>query len=442
MENEEKKEVTVGGIFHIIRKRIWLVLGATILITVAAVLLIEFIINPMSTTYSMDFRYVFPLQESKSYPDGTPFFYQEIVTPAALKDAAATKDEFAGIDIDGMSRRGGIEVEAETITVQETEVYTGRYTLKVDASYFENKEQAEGFLRAVAEGPVREMQRMADGMSYTTVESTFQNAPFEDRLLLLSELKERLLGKYDEWISCYSENYNVKTAGEDGAEIVRPLKDYRDDVVVLYGESVQRELRNELESGGYYFGDLEAYKAQLKKEYERNETEKTAIGNPLNGRWTELNTRNLQIDEWINASETPGREPTLTEASVAAYADRLSAEFEKLQEQAEVLADVTAAIYQNGAFARFYTEDAVSGGGIGLAMGGVCSLVIAFLAACCIAYALEMRAKKNAPQEETASGGGDPSDGLEDSSEESPENFEESENVSDIENPEDGNEEE
>lgn len=409
MENEEKKEgITVGEVFRIIKKHIWFVLGATLLLTAAAVLLIEFVINPMIATYSMDFHYVFPLQDSESYPDGTPFFFQEIVTPDALKDACKTKNDFAGIDVESMSRRNGIAIDAETITVQEVEEYTGRYTLMVDASYFDSEEQAVDFIRAVAEVPVRKMQEMAKGISYTVDRSTFENAPFEERLLLLSELKESLLTTYDQWISCYSENYNVRITASDGGASARRLKDYRDAVVVLYGASVQQELKNELEFGGYYFGDLEAYKAQLTKEYERNEKEKAAIEDHLSERWTELNTRNIQIDEWINVSGTEGREPTLTEENIAAYAARLSAEFQKLNQQAEVLARVTAAIYQNGSSARFYSQKVTSSGDIGLALGGICSLVLSFLVACCIAYAIEMHArKKSAPQEENGTDAGD-----------------------------------
>lgn len=411
MENEEKKEgITVGEVFRIIKKHIWFVLGATLLLAVAAVLLIEFVINPMIATYSMDFHYVFPLQDSESYPDGTPFFFQEIVTPDALKDARDTKSDFAGIDAEKMSRRNGIAIEAETITVQEVEEYTGRYTLMADASYFDSEEQAEDFLRAVAEVPVRKMQEMAKGISYTVDQSTFENAPFEERLLLLSELKERLLTVYGQWISGYSENYNVRITGSDGKVSARRLKDYRDAVVVLYGASVQQELKNELEFGGYYFGDLEAYKEQLRKEYERNEKEKAAIENPLSERWTELNTRNIQIDEWINVSGAEGREPTLTEENIAAFADRLSAEFEKLNQQAEVLAGVTAAIYQNGSSARFYSQKVSSSGDIGLALGGICSLVLSFLVACCIAYAIEMHARKKraAAQESGTDAGNSP----------------------------------
>ncbi len=412
MENEEKREgITIGEVFRIIKKHIWFVLGATLLFAAAAVLLIEFIINPMIATYSMDFHYVFPRQDSGSYPDGTPFFFQEIVTPDALKDARETNRDFEGIDVETMSRRGGIAIEAETFSVQEVEEYTGRYTVTVDASYFDNEGQAESFIRAVAEVPVRKMKEIAKGLSYTVAESTFNSAPFEERLRLLADLKESLLLVCGQWISCYSENYNVRITESDGKVSARRLRDYRDNVVVLYGESVQRELKNELEFGGYYFGDLEAYKEQLRKEYERNKKEIGAI-DPSSDRWTELNTRNIQIDEWINASGTEGREPTLTEENIAAYAARLSAEFQKLNQQAEVLAGVTAAIYQNGTFARFYSEKVTSSGGIGLLLGAVCSLVLAFLVAGCLGYALEMRARKKAAlQEETADGGDETENG-------------------------------
>ncbi len=421
MENEETKEVTVGEVMRIIGHRIWYILGAAVLFTILAVLLLEFVIDPLLATYSMEFRLVFPVEGDAAYPDGSPFFYQDMVSSSFLSDAKSSEGKFSGIDTEKMIKNGDITIEAETITENEVIEYTGRYTVTVQGSYFRNSEEAEEFIEAIANVPVNRMRTEAKQVNYASDKDVFETAPFEERIALLKQEKENLLAVYDGWIDVYSETYSVRFNGENGV-VVRRLKDFRDSVAALFGESVREDLENELAFGGYYAGDLDAYIAQLKLEYSQNAAEigeiksVLSVGNAspfalassassssssqgavsgidLSQRLAELINRNNRIDHWVNASGKVDN-PTLVEENVTKFAARLDGEFDKLNEAAVSLTDVIGAIYERGMSARFDAQKVTSSGDIGTLVGAVGCFIGGLVIASIVVYVIDSNRKK------------------------------------------------
>lgn len=430
MENEEKQEgVTFGEVMKVIGHRIWYILGAAALFTVIMVLLLMFVINPLLATYSMQFRLVFPQEGDAAYPDGTPFFYQDLVSSEFLNQAKASDGQFSGVDVNKMIKNGDITIEAEIDTDREVVTYTGRYTVTVQASYFRSDEQAEAFIEAIANVPVARMRSDAAEVNYSSDPDVFNSAPFEERILLLAQEKENLLAVYDGWIGVYSETYIVRYNTPDNGPVVRRLKDFRDRVAALFGESVKSDFESELEFGGYYAGDLDAYKAQLQAEYRQNEAEIGRITGILKGgnsgimlasessssgsssivqmpdlsqKLAELITRNNRIDHWINASGDV-EAPTLTEENVEKFAARLSEEFEKLNEEAKLLTNVISAIYTRGMSARFDKQTVTSTGDISMIVGAIGCFIGGFIIAAAVVYAVDTKKKKGTPSDATPS---------------------------------------
>lgn len=420
-EAERREGVTMGDVFRTVKRRLWYILGAAVLFTVAMTLMLAFVVNPLLATYSMEFLLIFPEAGNSTYPDGAPFFYQDIVSPDFLAMAKESDEKFSGIDLNKMTKNGDITIEAEKVTENEVTRYTGRYTVTVQGSYFGSDDDAEDFIKALAKAPVTRMQEDAKQVNYTSDKEVFDSAPFEERLLLLSEEKASLLSVYDGWIGAFSETYSVRIPSG-----TRRLKDCRDSVAALFGESVKRDLESELEFGGYYFGDLEAYTAQLKLEYMQNEAEIQRIGEALRGsgaaisvisasayaekgetisqaaglsqRLAELINRNNRIDHWVNASGNV-EDYTLTEANVEKFAARLDGEFDKLNDEAAILTDVITAIYGRGMSARFDTQKVTSSGDVSTIVGAIGSFVGGLVIAAVITYVVESNRKKP-PQEE------------------------------------------
>lgn len=396
MENETNG-LTFGEICHMIVKRIWYVLGATVGVAIIAVLIVHFALNPAQRWYSMQFNLVFPTGENTAYPDGEPFFYQNMVSAGQLQTVKAGEG-LTDIDTDRMVLADGIEISAETRTENGAERFTGRYTVRVKSSYFSGKAQAEAFIRAIADTTVNEMRAEAGLVSYKVSKETFDKAPFEERLNLLAQERETILGKYDEWIAIYDASYQLKVG-----ETEQSLKEYRATVTALFGESKQRELEDDLTTGGYYFtDDFEAYLDRLEAEYDRNEAEiaelktVTVAQTGVSQRLVELIERNNTILYWLGG--------TLTKETNNAFAARIEAERAKLEQAADLLTDVTEAIYDRGMTARFDVQTVDTEGGIGVILVGIAAAVVAFLVACVVVCAVESGRKKKAaaqPSEET-----------------------------------------
>ncbi len=445
MEDENVQEgLTFGEICRMMLHRIWYILGAAALVTVFAVLIVYFAVNPGARSYSMEFTLAFPTGSEYSYPDGEPFFYQSMVSAEYLNKAKAGEG-LSGINTDRMIRDNKISVSAETVTENGETKYTGRYTITAKSSYFSGAEQAEAFIRAIANAVEQDMHDRAGLVSYAVSEETFRSAPFEERLNLLAQERETLLDKYDQWIEVYDGAYRPK------GENTPTLKESRAAVTALFGESVQEELENELKAGGYYYtadaeGSTEkfdAYKASLKAEYDRNKTEIEELRNTgtaaqsvaytsfpaavqtlaatsstqkeggniiveqpalnVSQRLAELIERNANILHWLGSayleeSVATEIEATLTAQKNTAFAQKLDAELAKLTNEAAKLTDVTKAVYERGMRARFDVQRAETEGGVSIILVAVAAFVIAFLVACCVVYAVDRNRKRNLVQ--------------------------------------------
>ena len=411
MDEEKTEGVTVGDVFRIIKRRIWYVLGATVLFTVVMVLILEFLINPMLSTYSMDFRLAFPAGSEDVYPDGSPFFYQDIVSREFLTDAKNSSPSLSSVDTDKMFRNGDVIVEAQTITEEGVTTYTGTYTITVEGSYFKNDDQAEDFIKALANAPIASMRESAKEVDYTFDSETIKNLPFEERLSMLAQEKDNLLSVYDSWVNVYSETYLVRYSDENGT-VVRRLKDFRDRVAALYSESVKRELESELQFGGYYWTgseeDLEAYIAQLEREYVRNQDAIEALSGISmgdNDRLVELITRNNNIAHWVGfdydaqtGTITPNGKGTLTAENVNAFNEKLNSEFDALNEEAKNLTNVIGSIYARGMAPLFEKQKVTSSGDISTIVGAVGCFVGGFIIACIVVYVIDTNKKKRAQE--------------------------------------------
>ncbi len=414
MENEQTNGFTIGELCRMIVKRIWYVLGAAVLVALLTVLIVYFAVNPAERLYSMQFALVFPNGSEPAYPDGEPFFYQDMVTKEHL-DRVKGGEGLADIDVDRMIRANDIGIFAGEKEDGGAADYSGKYTVSVKTSYFTGKEQAEAFIRGIAQAVVDVMHAEAGAVDYTVSKETFDKAPFEERLTLLAQERETMLEKYDEWIAIYDAAYKLDIGGT-----VQSLKDYRASVTACFGESVQKELEEELLSGGYHYtDDFKAYTDKLEEEYARNAAEieelKTVnaaqpaavslavysedgvqIGSAdpnVSQRLVELIKRNNMIAHWLGKD---GKTATLTEAKNTAFGERLEAERVKLGQAAAQLTAVTGAIYNRGMAARFEMQRVETEGGVSVIFAGVAAAVVAFLAACVVVCAVETARKKKA----------------------------------------------
>lgn len=85
-----------------IGKRIWWVLGISIVIAAVAALLTAFVLNVGANTYSVAFMIEYPGGTS-TYPDGTALRYESIIYSENLQKVKDGNEAYSGLDIAGMT---------------------------------------------------------------------------------------------------------------------------------------------------------------------------------------------------------------------------------------------------------------------------------------------------------------------------------------------------
>lgn len=272
--SEEKKEELVKGeesgvsireIFSIIGKKIWYVLGGALAVTLAAILVFMFAINPAKQRESMSFTIVYPMSDEGKYPDGSMFNYRDIVSRSVVQKTVERDEKFSGIDLNKLFKYEGIAIAAEKMSSDENAPYL--YTVSLKRSYF-NGVKAEEFIEALTEEFTAFVENKANSLNYEIDESTFVSASYKDQLRILDEEKEALTTQYDIWIKEYSAGHVVQG---------KSLNDYRTEVMITLTNSVRTLIENDLSSKGYeYFNDgvtseqVKTRVEQLKDELKRN----------------------------------------------------------------------------------------------------------------------------------------------------------------------------
>lgn len=202
---EEESGITFGEILHLIKKRVWWILGISVIVAIIAALAVGLVFNRGKNDYTLTFIVDFPGVENNEYPDGTSFNYEEIVYSDQLEAAKASNESFSEIDTAKMAA-GDITIVAETREVTSgtttTTEKTGSYTITVSSAYFTDEDQATAFLRAVLDQTIARVNEIAAGMDFTANLSAYTAAStYDAQLTALRDQQTFLLARYDELIA-------------------------------------------------------------------------------------------------------------------------------------------------------------------------------------------------------------------------------------------------
>lgn len=391
---EEERGITFAEIGQVIKRR-WLpILLATLLLTALLAAAFLFVFNPHSADYVMTFTISYPGSETFKYPDGSPFYYRDVISAAALTEAKNSDGRFSKVNVDKMVEEDDILLEPLLEEQNGVMIETGKYTLSVSSSYFTNKATATAFLRAVGNVTVKKIHEKAASVNYLIDYEVFDTANYEDRLTLLAEQKNMLLEQYDEWIGYYREGYSV--AG-------KTLRNHRAEVAVAFGTATQEELLSELKTCGYVSAaQIEARASKLREEKAANEAKlaalKQALGEisaplartALSSEEVRTSAEQMDLSETIAALivrnvEIDGELEALTPERVSAFETRIQNEYNKLKEGAETIRAVSVALYDQETRVIFSTSRAEREGGTSLLLVGAGGLVLFFLASVAVA---------------------------------------------------------
>lgn len=416
--NQDEEGITLGEICRMIGKKIWLVLGISVLVAVLAALVVVFALNPRKKTYTMEFRLLFPASDTVKYADGAPFYYDEIISAKRVLAARDGDEAFASVDAESMIKNDDISIKQITVTSTTgsgTEIKADAYYITVSGRYFKNAAQAEDFIAALAEVSAAAVKENADNIDYTVEESVFQGSSLEERISLLRTQKELLASRYETWIEIYSSEYVVEG---------RTLQNYLSELNSVYGTSAQTRLQYLFDTNGFAQLDIVGYDtleeavavrtAQLAYERDLNTSIIEALKEQLKDspaisvddyqsiseKIADYTARNTKIDYFIGADEVDG---TLTAANVQAFIETLDAQYERLQAASLTASKVSSSLYNQNTVVVFDTKSVVTSGDISVTFAAGGGFVAAFVVCAVVVCIAERRKQKRgtslAPEE-------------------------------------------
>ena len=414
--NGEESGISVREIFAIIGKKIWYVLGGSLLITLAAVLIFMLAINPLMESDSMRFRIDYPLYSEGKYPDGSVFDYRSMISREVIEETKKSNSEFSSINVGSLIKNEGIAISAQKSG--ETEPYV--YTISLKQSYFKGVD-TQDFITALTDtfkSHVIVEQKVNGSFDFKLNPDIFERVSFKEQLELLSEQREIILKQYDSWIKRYSAGRIVKG---------KPLSAHRAEVTSLLSEDVTTALQKVISVNGYeYFtksvtadeveARVESLKAELKLDQailekltqsNAGEAQKSSFASyaTKGGGENDSSDGIVVIPGEQNVSEKLAyyservailelQIAHLTEGSyddmateIATFGEEyLGGQLDKLNEKAETLKTVISAIYTTDTAVIFESQKVTSDGGVSLVIIGLAVLVVAFLVFAVIAY--------------------------------------------------------
>lgn len=393
----EERGSTFADILRKIGKQFKFAAALTVLLTALLTLAIVFWYDPLVTEYSRSFFISFPGSESQKYPDGTAFYYHDLISEESLMRLKNGGDaRFSSIDV-------GKIISEDAISIETDETMTDHFTVKVKGSFFQNADSVNAFLFAVANLAKQYAVEKAASVDFSLDEDIFESADYANRIELLALQRDSIVAQYDEWIAFYKESFPI---------LGKTLANHRAEAVITFSEGLQSSLSEELTKNGYVPLDrLEERKASLQAEYDGNmrkieelkkalpvagafvpallaESSVTANTLDLSEMLASLIARNVEIESQISE---------LTTEKVQAFEEKLSAAFQAQQKVSVSANRVSKALYENARVDPI-TAQAKREGGLGLAPALVCAFAVSAVLSCICAYLLALRAERRSPE--------------------------------------------
>ncbi|MDE6104719.1 MAG: hypothetical protein K2G38_03405 [Clostridia bacterium] len=256
-EEREEGGISIGEIFRVIFSQKWLVLIITAVIAVAGTLGIYFGMNNSKREYVASFVLNLPGDDKTqiiyTYPDGTQFYYSDLVSAEILKEVKASDSAFDDIEVEAMANDGNISI-VRTENQQKTEVV---YTINVKANYFKNKEVARRFITKLANVPGSHLAEM--NIAYDNKISNVEDlTSYENMITAFEEQCTYLTGQYTQLTNQYKSDFIIrdgktlnsyKTAIEtfkDKNRVLEKLKTQVKDEHLLKSIELKADYENEL----------------------------------------------------------------------------------------------------------------------------------------------------------------------------------------------------
>lgn len=428
MENQQYM-ITAGDVFHVILKRIWIVVIITLACALALFCVVQFYYNSSRQSYVAKCYISFPGLKSENaqslYPDGTVFRIQDLVSYDVLNEIKQDAGgKFNSVDVLAMTGNGGITITQSDLSSSQAESGADlAVTLTVSAAYFSDSKQAQNFIAAVASYPVMHAQQLVADAAYETYLDNYQNSDvntYAEKIDFLVLQHKYLLDMYDVIIAAKGAYYTVSYTDDLGNIVTGTLDLYRTRCDAVFNEKIQTSVQNELEAKAYIY-DFNYYQSEA-------QSRKETLQSKINNMSIQLGTYNQLINDLkensgsselissiVSKASLLAEEQSLYEVELKQIEDNLALSEEEvaqrnktfdaklasysdqLQQQTQIFKKVCTQYFAQESYFNMQSKMAVTGGvsPVVAVLGG---LVVGFVVACvvvCIIDLPKLKKQKN-----------------------------------------------
>ncbi|MDE7453923.1 MAG: hypothetical protein K2N22_05890 [Clostridia bacterium] len=406
MEENQREEggTSLKDIFRTIFTQKWLALIILIVVTIAGTVGIYFGMNYFKREYVASFVLNLPGDDGEKnyyvYPDGTTFYFSDLISKQTLKDVKKSDEAFGGIDVEKMADEGDITI----IRTQSSEKGEATYTINVKASYFKNIEVARLFIDKIANVPGSHLAEM--NIAYDNKISNVDSLKsYENMITAFEDQCEDLMKQYEQFITEYKPDFVIREG--------KTLQYYLNEIDTYVNKNqTLAVLKTRVQNEGILKSEelKEDYKAEL-EQVKRDLVRESSILDAMTAGSTDIQQNSIAIrDQAAKVADLTQRQKDL-EKYISADAKTADEAFKKaVADAGEAVKGFTAdfkyaaeTVYSVALTVSFATSNVITKAGeTGLVMSVVISLVAGIILALLIGYivgAVKLSKRQKAAEE-------------------------------------------
>ena len=421
MQNEQTYEESSVSLWTILKVgfgRKWLFFAVAIVIALASFFGVHYGYTAKKVTYTASYSFDIKAIQDNKYIDGSSFILSSIISSDNLNAIKASKEEFAGIDVDKIIEDNAITLNGSS----KDEKVTSDLTLSLPKKYCKNVNTAKDFLKAIADTPVTKTNTLADTIAYNNYLSVYDVAStYENKISALESQLQFLNDSYDKLIEIYGDQIIVI---EGDVKIVPYY--FKSELNATIDAKVLSSLYAQIREKGYVhnyedaLADLQLERTNIETQIALNQSKITAVEKQrsdlidevktagISVQVLDLNIYNETLNELYIEKTDLENELALVNKKITSGATADTTEFDKtLTSYFTKLTDLTAtykmvasSVIRNNNNVYFATSSGIeSKGGIHIVIEILLALILGCLVGICVNLVIDREKLKPAKVE-------------------------------------------
>lgn len=412
MENNQTTEWTFAEIINRIFLHKKLLVIMTLIITIVGTLIFGVLGNYLGKEYASTFYLEYPSSTTQTLPDGSKFYYTEIIDEENLIKVLSAKDEYKGISASELSK--DITIKEQKEIGADKQVVAVAYTVSVKANYFKDEKTAKSFIKDLAALSLENVLKSVENIKHDNYISTINDVlSYDKKVDLLRSQINFIKDAYDQYIENYGD---VSVDGKllswyknqiENFTLVNSISvleaDVKANAYAPKSEQLAAEIALQMSAlkveQDLNTKKIEALQAEAEKLYGQANVQITEVIYP---RIATLLERNVTIEDELEIlqrqkAHAEGKKATGDvveyseyEKMLADFNARLDGYYEKVKSFTDVYTQNVKTFYKNQSKVAFVLPTVIyATGDASLILVAGISLVLGLLSSCFVAFIIE-----------------------------------------------------